>query len=172
MKRRKARLPHIKRRNARELAIKALFAFEIEKGDPIRQLDYISADWEMAGFDEHNIESFLSLVEDEYARRLTSGILEKKEDLDTIISDYSQDWDISRLGGTERNILRMALYEMLFGEKLPPAIAINEAVDMIKKYGSPEAARFVNGILGKKAEEIKKLNRTDEAAASGAGAVC
>jgi N utilization substance protein B len=145
----------VKRHNARELVIKALFAYEIERGDPFRQLEYITADWEMAGFDEGKLDSFLSCVEDDYARRLTSGILAHKTELDEIIGDYSLDWDIDRLGGAERNILRMGLYEMLYDEKLPPAIAINEAVDLIKKYGSPEAARFVNGILGRKAEELK-----------------
>lgn len=145
----------MKRRNTRELVIKALFAYEIEKGDPFRQLDYIAGDWEMAGFDEGKLETFLAGIEDEYARRLTSGILENKEELDKIIGDFAVDWEIGRLGGAERNILRMGLYEMLYDEKLPPAIAINEAVDLIKKYGSQEAAKFVNGILGKKAEELK-----------------
>jgi N utilization substance protein B len=145
----------MKRRNTRELVIKALFAYEIEKGDPFRQLDYIAGDWEMAGCGEGKLAAFLAGIEDEYARRLTSGILGHKEELDKIIGDSAVDWELNRLGGAERNILRMGLYEMLYDEKLPPAIAINEAVDLIKKYGSREAAKFVNGILGKKAEEWK-----------------
>ena len=152
----------MKRRNTRELVIKALFAYEIEKGDPIRQLEYISEDWEMAGFPEGSREKFLSGIEDEYARRLTAGILDHRDELDQIINDYAIDWDIKRLGGAERNILRMGLYEMLYDEKLPPAIAINEAVDLVKIYGSEEASRFINGILGRKAEELKK-NAPDKA---------
>lgn len=146
----------MKRRNTRELVIKALFAYEIEKGDPIRQLEYIAEDWEMAGFPEGDREAFLNSIEDEYARRLTAGILEHKEELDRLINNYAIDWDIKRLGGAERNILRMGLYEMLYDEKLAPAIAINEAVELGKIYGSEEASRFINGILGRKAEELKQ----------------
>ena len=145
----------MKRRNVRELVIKALFAYEIEKGDPFRQLDYICRDWEMAGFQEGKLETFLKAIDDDYARRLTAGVLEHKSELDKIIGDYSVDWEIERLGGAERNILRIGLFEMLYDEKLAPAIAINEALDLIKKYGSEEAARFVNGVLGRKAEELK-----------------
>jgi len=146
----------VKRRNLRELVFKALFAYEIEKGDPFRQLTYITEDSEMAGAGEEKTVIALTGAEDAYAGRLISGILHYKAELDAVISAYSADWGVDRLGGAERNILRMGFYEMLYDEKLPPAIAINEAVDMIKKYGTPEAAKFINGILGKKADELKK----------------
>jgi N utilization substance protein B len=146
----------MKRRNLRELVFKVLFANELEKGDPFKQLGYILEDQEMAGFDEDNMPVVLTGVENDYAGRLISGILQHQSDLDAVIGGYSADWGVERLGGAERNILRMGFYEMLYDEKLPPAIAINEAVDMIKKYGTPEAAKFINGILGKKAEEIKQ----------------
>ena len=135
--------------------MKALFAWEIEKGDPLRHLDYISRDWEMAGFVEGQSEAFLKELDSAYAKRLACGVQEHKGELDKIIGEYSVDWEIDRLGGAERNILRLSLYEMLFDEKLAPAIAINEALDLIKIYGSQEAAKFVNGVLGKKAEELK-----------------
>ena len=142
-----------RRRNARELVIKALFASEIEKGDPFRQLAYIAGDWEMAGFEEEDPEAFI--IDDAYVRQLTTGILDHMEELDEIIKSYAVDWDLNRLGGTERNILRMGLFEMLYGERLPPAVVINEAVELTKKYGSPEASGFINGILDKKAKDIK-----------------
>lgn len=139
------------RRNARELVIKALFASEIEKGDPFRQLAYIAADWEMAGFEEEAPEAFVT--DNDYVHRLTQGILEHMEELDEIIKHYAVDWEISRIGGAERNILRLGLFEMLYDEKLPPAVVINEAIELTKRYGSPEASGFVNGILDKKAKE-------------------
>ena len=160
----------MKRRKTRELVIKALFAYEMEKGDPFRQLSYIAEDWEMAGFTEGKREAFLSAIEDEYARRLTAGVLDNKEKLDEMITAYAVDWEISRLGGAERNILRMSFYEMLYDEKLAPAIVINEAVDMIKKYGTPEAARFVNGVLGSYAELLKKEKAAGDGAAQDAPA--
>ena len=149
----------MKRREARELVVKALFACEIEKGDPFRQLEYIAGDWEMAGLDEGSRAPFLSGADNEYIRRLTTGILACREELDDIIRQYSVDWELSRLGGAERNILRMGLFEMLYDEKLHPAIAINEALEMIKKYCNSDAVKFINGILGKKAAEIKKDNQ-------------
>jgi len=146
----------MRRRKTRELVIKAIFAYEIEKGDPYFHLDYISEDAEMGGYDEGGTEKFLASVEDVYARQLTGGILHHCKELDQIIDQYAVDWDIKRLGGADRNILRLALYEMLYDEKLPPAIAINEAVDLAKLYGTAESPRFINGILGKYADEMKE----------------
>ena len=145
----------MRRRDARELIIKTLFACDIEKGDPLRQLAYIVGDWEMAGFDEERPGLVLTGAEEEYTKRLASGVLSHKAELDEIIGRYSVDWEPGRLGGAERAILRMGLYEMLYDEKLPPAIVINEALDLVRKYGNPEAAGFINGVLGKKAEEVK-----------------
>ena len=137
----------MKRRDARELVLKSLFAWEMEKGDPFRQLAYIAGDEEMSGFDMNGLEEHSPPEEDGFVRRLLAGITENKTELDAIIADYARDWDLSRLGGAERNVLRMGIFEMLYDEKLPPAVAINEAVDLIKKYGSDEAAGFINGIL-------------------------
>lgn len=147
----------MRRRKTRELVIKAIFAYEIEKGDPYFHLDYISEDAEMGGYAEGETEKFLSSVEDVYARQLTSGILKHCQELDQVIDRYAVDWDIKRLGGADRNILRLALYEMLFDEKLPPAIAINEAVDLAKIYGTAESPRFINGILGRFADDQKEM---------------
>ena len=146
----------MKRRDVRELVIKALFACALEKGEPLRQLAYIVDDWEMAGFDEGRQDDYLTGEFDQYARRLTGGIWDHKDELDGLIDAYAKDWELSRLGWIERTILRMGLYEMMHDEKLPPAIAINEALELVKIYGNPEASGFVNGILGKKAEELKK----------------
>jgi len=143
----------MKRRKTRELVLKALFAFEIEKSNPFFHLDYIAHDPEMAGLDGGQIEEFLSKIEDDFARKLTEGIISRCKEIDAAIGRYMVDWDLKRLGGAERNIMRLAAYEMLI-DKLPPAIAINEAVDLAKKYGSEESSRFINGILGKLAEDI------------------
>ena len=145
----------MKRRKLRELAIKALYACDIEKGDPIRHLDYIAGDGEMSGLAEGKAPTPLSGQDAVFARALISGVASRKEELDSLIGGYAVDWDISRIGAVERNILRLAMYEMLYGEKLAPPVAINEALEMIKVYCDGKAAGFANGILGKKAEEIK-----------------
>jgi len=145
----------MKRRDIRELVMKALFASEIEDGDPFRQLEYIADDGEMSGSNGEETEFLLSDGTKAYVRRFISGVLSHKEELDERIIRFSPDWELARLGGAERNVLRMSLYEMLYDEKLPPAIAINEAVDLVKKYGSTESAKYVNAVLDKNAAELK-----------------
>ena len=147
----------MKRQEVRELAFKALFANDIESTDPIRHLDYILGDGEMAQGKEGGSEPSLSASDREYAVRLITGVCTNKAELDALITNYSLDWQTERLGGAERSILRIGFYEMLYDEKLPPAIAINVALELAKKYCAQEAAGFVNGILGKKAEEMKEL---------------
>ena len=148
----------MKRREIRELVYKALFAVLTSQDDPLFQLGYIADDWEMAGYEEGQQGLSDVLMKDAYCKGLLAGVLSHAEELDAILQAYSYEWDIDRLGNAERTVLRIGLYEMLFEEKLHPAIAINEAVDLIKKYGEPEAFRLVNGILGKKAEELKGSN--------------
>ena len=159
----KGAFPQVKRREVRELVFKTLFSCDLgNETDPFLLLEYITKDREMAGREAAHPAVKLSESENRYARRLTSGVLSRRIELDDIISSYSVDWNVERLGGAERSILRMGFYEMLYDEKLPPAIAINEAVDLIKKYGTSEAAKFVNGILGKKAEELPAGNHPQE----------
>ena len=145
----------MKRREIRELVIKALFAAEAEKGEALRQFSYITGDGEMSGCEGEEAGALLSKTEDAYARRLITGLSSHLDEIDGLIRAYSVDWDLERLGGVERNILRLGLYEMQFDEKLPPAIVINEALDMIKKFADSASSKFVNGILGRKAEELK-----------------
>ena len=81
------------------------------------------------------------------------GVLANKEAIDARLSEYAIDWTVERMPATDRNILRVAVYEMLFAEETVSAgIAINEAVEVAKAYGTEEAPRFVNGVLGKLAK--------------------
>ena len=149
----------MKRREIRELAYKALFAVDTNQDDPLHQLVYIADDWEMAGYPEGGQGLSAAMMKDAYSEQLLTGVLSHLDELDNIIRGYSQEWDLERLGVAERTVLRIGLYEMLHEERLHPAIAINEAIDLIKKYGEPEAFRLVNGILGKKAEELNTANQ-------------
>lgn len=85
---------------------------------------------------------------DEFARQTAETVSEKAEELDRRISAAAEGWPAERLGAIERNVLRIALYE-LDGHDVPDEVAINEAVELAKRYASDEAARLVNGILGK-----------------------
>jgi N utilization substance protein B len=89
---------------------------------------------------------------DEFAAGLASAVSERSDDLDRRITETSDEWPADRMGTLERNILRIGIYELEAGT-VPPEVAINEAVVLAKRYASDDAARLVNGILGKIARE-------------------
>ena len=92
---------------------------------------------------------------DDYARRLALGADERRPDLDAVISARSTGWSLSRLNSVDRNILRLALYEMLSVEEVDIAVSIDECVELAKAYGTDESSRFVNGILGRVADDLE-----------------
>jgi transcription antitermination protein NusB len=85
---------------------------------------------------------------DEYARETAEAVVESAPDLDRRITDAAEDWTADRLGAVERNILRIALVE-LDGDDVPDEVAIDEAVNLARRYATDDAARLVNGILGR-----------------------
>ena len=84
----------------------------------------------------------------DYARELASGVWEYRENLDGLIQRESTEWEVSRMAVVDRNILRLAVYEMFILNEVPDRVAINEAVELAKRFGGPESGKFVNGILG------------------------
>ncbi|MCI1304671.1 MAG: transcription antitermination factor NusB [Lachnospiraceae bacterium] len=80
-------------------------------------------------------------------------ILEREDEIDAMLDRISEGWRTRRMAGTDRCVLRLAVYEICFDEEIPTGVAINEAVELAKKYGGDHSASFVNGILGKVAEE-------------------
>jgi transcription antitermination protein NusB len=89
---------------------------------------------------------------DEFARETAEAVAERAEELDRRIDEAAEDWTADRLGAPERNILRIGVYELETG-RVPPEVAINEAVALAKRYASDDAGRLVNGILGRIARE-------------------
>ncbi len=89
---------------------------------------------------------------DPFARELAEAVIERAEELDREITESADDWSADRLGTLERNILRIGMYE-LARDDVPVEVAINEAVELAKRYASDDAARLVNGILGRIARE-------------------
>jgi N utilization substance protein B len=84
-----------------------------------------------------------------FAEFLTRGVINNLDKINLEISHYSHNWDIKRMGVIERNILRLASFELLFCNDIPPKVAINEAVELAKRFSGQESAGFVNGILDK-----------------------
>ncbi len=98
-------------------------------------------------------EIFETAIEEEtqigdYSKQLFFGVCENKEALDEIISNYSTGWKLNRISKVNISILRLAVYEINYIDDVPDSVAINEAVELAKKYSSQEDAGFINGILG------------------------
>lgn len=91
---------------------------------------------------------------DDYARRVALGVDEKRPDLDAVLSLRSTGWSLSRMNGVDRNLLRMALYEMLYVDEVDQAVAIDECVELAKAFGTDESSHFVNGVLGRVADDL------------------
>ena len=92
----------------------------------------------------------------QYIRRLVAGVAEHAAELDTYIEKYAQGWRFERISLVASAIMRVAMYEILYMPDIPNGVAINEAVEIAKKYESPEVVRFMNGILGSfLREEVK-----------------
>ena len=129
------------RHQSRELALQILFQIEFAP-----QIEY-------AEFLEVFEQSFSQDVID-YADLLINGVKAHKEKIDELLQSASRNWKVARMAIVDRNILRMAVFEMrMMSEPLKPNIAINEAVELAKKYGTTDSSGFVNGILDQVAKE-------------------
>ena len=95
-----------------------------------------------------------------FAEALLRGVLEHREELDDAIRKHAKNWELHRIAAVDRNILRLAIYEMRFREDIPPVVSINEAVDIAKKYSTQDSGKFVNGILDKIRSEILRPARS------------
>lgn len=134
------------RRKGRELAIQMLY-----------QLDMVRA-----GVDEA-IKAFWISQEKmppddtkEFCEELVRGTFEHSEEIDRLIEETSSNWRLSRMPVVDRNVLRMAVYEMLYRDDIPSTVTINEAIDLGKKFGSEDSGAFINGVLDKISERVPK----------------
>jgi N utilization substance protein B len=94
-----------------------------------------------------------------FAEPLIRGTLEHREELDRIIQKHAKNWSLHRMAVVDRNLLRLAAYEMLYRPDIPPVVSINEAVDIAKKYSTDDSGKFVNGILDSLRKELLRPAR-------------
>ena len=94
-----------------------------------------------------------------FADPLIRGTLVYRDEADSHIKKYAQNWDLHRIAAVDRNILRLAIYEMLHRDDIPPVVSINEAVDVAKKFSTQDSGKFVNGILDKVKGELMRPAR-------------
>lgn len=125
----------MRRRKARELALKMLYQMEVN-------LDAVDG----------ALERYLNVFPHQddivdYTRILLSGVKRERDNLDRYIAEASEHWKISRITYVDKNILRVAVFEMLYSLEVPPKVAIDEALELAKKFGGEDSKDFINGVL-------------------------
>lgn len=148
----------------RIITLQTLYEFEFRRaaGDTTAEIMPIM---------ERNLERHQNVVGDlEFMRTLNQGIAKTCDKLDELLQPIAPDWPIAQIASIDRNILRIGLFELLFmGETVPPKVAINEAIELAKAFGSDNSRSFVNGVLGtayknlvEDADEQKNASQTDD----------
>ncbi len=134
------------RRKAREMALQALYTMDL------------TGRWDEAAcaslYEEDRWPSSVS-----YARKILAGILEHREPIDEAIGGHADHWSVSRMNLIDRNLLRIAAYELLYRDDIPMKVSINEAIELGKAYGTRETTRFLNGILDRIARQRRAESR-------------
>ncbi|WP_320040906.1 transcription antitermination factor NusB [uncultured Desulfobacter sp.] len=125
------------RRKSRELALQALFALDLNKTDFRPQMD---------DFLEQHGED-LSGPTRLFFQTLVDGVFENRKQIDTLLDQWAKNWKISRMPAVDRNIMRIAVFEMLHLSDIPSSVSINEAVEIGKKFGTRDSGPFINGVL-------------------------
>ena len=121
---------------------------------------------ELPGIVERNIKEFASGLEDTtFIHQLIDGAIKHLKEIDNIIEKAAPQWPLNQVAVVDRNVLRLGLYELLFGkrEEVPPKVAINEAIELAKSFGGESSGKFVNGVLGTVYREIGEPGKDDVA---------
>jgi len=131
-----------RRTKARELVLKFLYQIDITKD---RWQEAIIDFWQ-----ERDVEEDIK----QFANLLIEGTFKQLDYIDSVIANSAENWEFKRMAIVDRNIMRMACFEMLFRPDIPPKVSINEAINLAKKYGDVESGKFVNGILDRIKRDI------------------
>lgn len=150
------------RRDARERAVQFLFQYDLNRSEDLELAlnqfwdsqraaalaeEQTGATWgEKRELPPPSAEEAALRV---FADALIRGTIEHQNDLDEQIKKYAKNWELHRMAVVDRNVLRLAIFEMLYRDDIPPVVSINEAVDIAKKFSTEDSGKFVNGILDK-----------------------
>ena len=128
-----------KRTQARECALQILYQREMNLDETPQEV--LEEYWKQNPDFDEEVRSF--------AGRLFLGTVEKLDEIDSVLQKAADNWELSRMALVDKNIMRFAIYELLFCDDIPPKVTINEAVNVAKKFSQEEAGKFVNGVLDK-----------------------
>ena len=130
------------RRRGREAALQLLYAVEMTHADVD---EVLGSSWAHA---------LTAARTREFTGVLLRGVIASRDEIDAIIREWSANWSLERIGLVERNILRFAIYELMFMPEIPPNVTINEAIEVAKRYGADDAPSFINGILDRIKDQV------------------
>jgi N utilization substance protein B len=142
-----------KRREGREAALQLLFDWDLNIRGPLAEPD-LAGFWDIRPASP-NVKTF--------AVDLVRGVIERQSVIDEKITKYALNYELRRISAVDRNILRLAIYEMLYVPDVPPIVAINEAIDIAKKFGTEDSSKFVNGVLDRVKLDLSRPLRTAQA---------
>lgn len=131
-----------KRRRSREFALQVLYQLEITKQNALQAMVQLRNNFSPQE------------KEDEFAKRIVLGVMDHRQEIDRLIESRSEHWRLDRMSIVDRNILRLAIFELLYCSEIPPKVTINEAIDLGKRYGSEDSGGFINGILDRIQNEV------------------
>lgn len=145
---------------ARTIAMQTLYQWDFNEQDSSRIDEFIA----------HNLQEFAPDFDDKgFTSRLVKNVIESNKDIETKIEEYAPDWPIDQITYTDRNILRIGVYELLFDQTIPAKVAINEAIELAKTFGGASSSKFVNGVLGAmyntmvETNTLKDIDKKDKA---------
>src|SRR5690349_4665629 len=136
-----------KRRRAREAAIQYNFWRDLQHGEAPKKMDDF---WEFCSV-KPNVR--------EFAEPLIQGMVAHQDEIDDQIKKYCENYNLNRISAVDRNVLRLAIYEMRYREDIPPVVSINEAIELAKTFGGAESGKFVNGILDRVRKDLDRPAR-------------
>jgi transcription antitermination factor NusB len=140
------------RTRARELALQFLYMIDVQGPEYRESLDaFLSED--LRGDD--GVEKPGAAEAKEYARRLVDGTTKHRAEIDALLGEAARNWDLSRMAVVDRNVLRLGCYEMLHEPDVPTKVAINEAIELGKRFGGTDGHKYVNGVLDKLAAAVR-----------------
>ena len=134
------------RRTCREAAMQALYLCDAQGSFSHETADLFSSHFVRIGLNDDG-ENTTPRESDPFYREIVDGVLSNREAIDSAIGLASKNWSIARMALVDRNILRVAVYEILYRLDVPPKVAINEAIEIAKEFASPEGPTFINGVL-------------------------
>jgi len=133
-----------RRRKAREIALQ--FLYQLDLGGDADPTPHEAEFWARHPLDDKTRR---------FASAIVHGVTTNQSRIDRTISESTEHWDLDRMAVVDRNILRLAVYELLHSAEVPPKVAINEAIEIAKKFGTQESGRFINGILDRVHRELR-----------------